>query len=114
MSQCTVVKQIKNPSLRYFCPNLRGEFVIIKKMDDSEFLHVNHITVYTKEKDLELNPKQFCTLDTCHVVTSSIFAIWWKKSKGQSYWQGKAEVLGQTMDKIRENLMQNFSLPVSE
>ena len=93
---------------------MRGEFVIIKKMDDSEFLHVNHITVYTKETDLELNPKQFCTLDTCHVVTSSIFAIWWKKSKGQSYWQGKAEVLGQTMNRIRENLMQNFSLPVSE
>ena len=84
-------------------------------MDDSEFLHVNHVTVYTKEKDLVLNPKQGCTLDTCHVVTSSIFAIWWKKSTtATSYWKGKAEVLGETMDRIREDLMKNFSLPVSE
>ena len=30
---------------------MRGEFVIIKKLNDSEFLHVNHVTVYSKEKD---------------------------------------------------------------
>ena len=90
---------------------MRGKFVIIKKRDDSEILHVNHVTLNTKEKDLELKPKQDCTLDSCHVVTSSIFAIWWKKSLGLSYWQGKAEVLGETMSKIREDLMKNFSLP---
>ena len=37
------------PFLRYFCSNLKGEFIIIQKLDDSEFLHVNHVTVYTTE-----------------------------------------------------------------
>ena len=83
-------------------------------MNDSEFLHVNHVTVYTKEKELKLNPKEGCTLDTCHVVVNSIFAIWWKKSKGQSYWQGEAEALGENMKRIREDLVKNFSLTVSK
>ena len=43
------------PFLRYFCPNLKGEFVIIKKLDDSEFLQINHVTVYTTETPKGLN-----------------------------------------------------------
>ena len=49
VTKCMKIKLFLFPFLRYFCPNLKGEFVIIKKLDDSEFLQINHVTVYTTE-----------------------------------------------------------------
>ena len=40
----------------YDCPNLKGTFIIIKKLDSSikpvyaELFHVNHVTVRTKDQ----------------------------------------------------------------
>ena len=99
---------------RYMCTNVTGEFIIIKKNDDTEILHINHVTVYTKEMDplrLNINPQR-CNLDTCDVIMSNIFALWSKKDDQSS--QNNAKAIGVLMPKLRENLLKNFSFVVSE
>lgn len=64
---------------------------------------------------LELNPKGDCSLETCHHVIAGIYAVWWSKEKEeQTYWADKAVEVGQMLSQQRLDLMQNFSLPVSE
>ena len=63
--------------------------------------------------DLKLNPKGDCTFETCNHVTSSIYAVWWSKEKGdQTFWANQAADVGRVLSEQRMDLMQNFSLPV--
>ena len=51
---------------------MRGEFVIIKKMDDSEFLHVNHVTVYSSTASTTTATTTTATITTASTTTATI------------------------------------------
>ena len=83
------------------------------------YLHlINQVIIFTfcaAIEGLELNPKGDCSRETCHHVIAGIYAVWWSKEKeGQAHWADKAVEVGQILSEQRLDLMQNFSLPVSE
>ena len=52
-----------------------------------------------------------CTTETCNVHTHGIFAIWWEKDS--DYLFGATE-LGNFLNRIRGDLLQNYGLTVSK
>ena len=46
---------------RYVCPATSGKYVIIRKNDDSPYLHINHVTVFTKQAVTTAAPASTCS-----------------------------------------------------